>query len=174
MNGLKSSLAAFVFVGAIAGQAFADVQVELKKTHVCCGQCEKAVAKVLDAEGVKGAASKTDGTVKFTASDAKTAQKVLDSLAAAGFHGVVDNKDLTVKDDSGAKEGKVTSLTLKGVHNCCGQCNNTIKKTIKAVDGVESEDAKPNAETITIKGNFDGKALVKALNDAGFHATVEK
>ncbi len=174
MNGLKTSLAALVFVGAIAGQAFADVQVELKKTHVCCGQCEKAVAKVLDAEEVKGAASKTDGTVKFTASDTKTAQKVLDSLAAAGFHGVVDNQDLTVKDDSGAKEGKVTSLTLKGVHNCCGQCNNTIKKAIKSVEGVESEDAKANAETITVKGNFDGKALVKALNDAGFHATVEK
>ncbi len=174
MNGLKSSLAAFVFVGALAGQAFADVQVELKKTHVCCGQCEKAVAKVLDAEGVKGTASKADGTVKFTASDAKTAQKVLDSLAAAGFHGVVDNKDLMVKDDSGAKEGKVTALTLKGVHNCCGQCNTAIKKAIKTVDGVESDDAKANAETITVKGNFDGKALVKALNDAGFHATVEK
>lgn len=52
MNGLKKSLAAFVFFGAMASSAFADVQVELKKTHVCCGQCEKAVAKVLDAEGV--------------------------------------------------------------------------------------------------------------------------
>lgn len=174
MNTLKTSLLAASCVVAFAGSAFAEIQVELMKTHVCCGQCEKAVAKVLDGAGVKGSASKADGTVKFAASDAATAQKVLDSLAAAGFHGVVDNKDLTIKDDSGAKDGKVTSTALKGVHNCCGQCNNAIKKAIKSVEGVESEDAKPNSETITVKGNFDAKALIKALNDAGFHATVEK
>jgi copper chaperone CopZ len=41
------------------------------------------------------------------------------------------------------------------------------------VDGVESEDTKPKETSCTVKGNFDVAKLVKALNDAGFHVTVE-
>ena len=171
---MPKSLIAMGCVIVCGGSAVAEVQVELKKTHVCCGQCEKAVAKVLETDGVKGSASKSDGSVKFTAPDDKTAQKVLDDLCAAGFHGTVESKTLTIKDDSGAPDGKVTSLTLKGVHNCCGACNNAIKAAIKKVAGVESDDAKAKSETLTIKGNFDAKALIKALNDEGFHATVDK
>lgn len=174
LNIFKVALASVSCTFLLAGTAMADVQVELKKTHVCCGQCEKAVAKVLEKAGVKGSAHKEDHSVKFTASDDKTAQTVIDALAAAGFHGVVDNVALSVKDDSGAPEGKVTTLTVKGLHNCCGACNNAIKKAIKDVSGVESEDAKANSESVTIKGNFEAKALVKSLNDAGFHAIVDK
>jgi copper chaperone CopZ len=98
----------------------------------------------------------------------------VDALAAAGFHGVTDSEEIKVKDDSGAKGGKVKSLTLKGIHNCCGSCNMAIKKAVKTVAGVESEDAKARTSTLTVQGDFDGAALVKALNDAGFHVTAEK
>ena len=168
---------AFVVAGcvaALAGAALPETKVELKKTHVCCPQCEKAVAKVLDKAGAKGSASKDNGSITFSADDDKKAKKVLDDLAAAGFHGDTGNKDIKIKDDSGVKEGKVTSLTLKGAHNCCPMCNKAIKEALKKVDGVESDDAKAKSEAITVKGNFDGKAAVKALNDAGFHVTTEK
>ncbi len=72
------------------------------------------------------------------------------------------------------KDGKVKSLTLKGIHNCCSSCNNSIKKAVKTVAGVDSEDARPRTHTLTVKGDFDGAALVKALNNAGFHVTAEK
>jgi len=168
---------AFVVAGCVAvlaGAALPETKVEVKKTHICCPQCEKAVAKVLEKAGVKGAASKDDGKITFSADDDKKAQKVLDDLAAAGFHGDTGNKDLKIKDDSGVKEGKVTSLTLKGAHNCCALCNKAIKETLKKVDGVDSDDAKAKSDTIIVKGNFDGKAVVKALNDAGFHVATEK
>jgi copper chaperone CopZ len=155
-----------------ASSVYAETKVEVKKTHVCCRQCVTAVAKVLDKAGVKGSANQESGTISFTAADDKAAQKVLDDLAAAGFHGDTGNKEVNIKDDSGAKDGKVTTLTLKGAHNCCGQCNTAIKKAIKSVSGVESEDAKPKGETITVKGNFDAKALIKSLNEAGFHVTA--
>lgn len=158
----------------LTGAAIAETKVEVKKSHICCPACEKAVAKVLEKAGVKGAASKDDGTITFAAADDKAAQKVLDDLAAAGFHGDTGNKDIKIKDDSGVKEGKVTTLTLKGMHNCCGACNTAIKKAIKKVDGVEGEDAKPKSDTVTITGNFDGKAVVKSLNEAGFHVTLPK
>ena len=166
-------LVAAVCIIASVGTAVAETKVELKKTHICCPQCEKAVAKVLDTAGVKGSANKDNGSVSFTAADDKAAQKVIDDLAAAGFHGDTGNKEIKVKDDSGVKEGKVASLTLKGAHNCCGQCNTAIKKAIKSVSGVESEDAKPKSDTVTVKGNFDALAVIKALNEAGFHVTTK-
>ena len=159
---------------ALAAIGWADTKVEVKKTHVCCPDCEKAVGKILKESGVKGSAEKGEGRITFSAGDDKAAQKVLDALAAGGFHGDTGNRDLKIKDDSGVKEGKVTSLTLQGAHNCCPQCNNAIKEAIKKVDGVESNDVKPRAASFTVKGNFDGAKLVKALNDAGFHATSEK
>jgi copper chaperone CopZ len=175
MKAAKRLMVAFAGCAAVlTGAALAETKVEVKKTHVCCPQCEKAVAKVLEKAGVKGAASKDDGKITFEAADDKAAQKVLDELAAAGFHGDTGNKDIKIKDDSGVKEGKVTTLTLKGAHNCCPACNAAIKKALKKVDGVESDDAKPKSETLTVTGNFDGLAVVKALNEAGFHATLPK
>jgi copper chaperone CopZ len=159
---------------AVLTGAIAETKVEVKKTHICCPQCEKIVGTVLDKAGVKGAASKADGSIVFAAPDDKTAQKTLDDLAAAGFHGDTGNKDLKIKDDSGIKEGKVTTLTLKGAHNCCGQCTTAIKKALKKVDGVESDDAKAKSDTLTITGNFDAKAVLKELNEAGFHVTLPK
>jgi copper chaperone CopZ len=161
-------------VAALTGAVIAETKIEVKKTHICCPACEKAVAKVLDKAGVKGTASKADATIVFAAADDKAAQKVLDDLAAAGFHGDTGNKDVKIKDDSGVKDGKVTKLVLTGAHNCCGACNTAIKNALKKVDGVETDDAKAKSDTITITGNFEGKAAVKALNDAGFHVTIPK
>jgi len=172
-SSLTTSLVAACCV-MLAGSVWAETKVTLSKTHVCCPQCEKVIAKVLEDNGAKGSASKADGTVTFTAADDAAAQKTIDALAAAGFHGTTDSDKIKVKDDSGVKEGKVASLTLKGIHNCCGQCNNAIKNTLKKIEGVESDDAKAKSDTLTVKGNFDAKAVVKALNEAGFHVVTEK
>ena len=158
---------------SLVAMAPQETKVEVKGVHICCGACEKAVGKVLEDAGAKGTCSKDSKTVSITATDAKGAQKALDGLAAAGFHGDTGNKDLAIKDDSGAKAGKVTSLTLTGVHNCCGACCKAIKEIVKKVEGVESDDTKPKETTFTVKGNFDAAALVKALNDGGLHAKVK-
>jgi copper chaperone CopZ len=170
----RISLMAAVCLTMLAGLVQAETTVELKKTHMCCGACVKAANKVLETAGVKGEASQEDSSIRFTAADEKAAQKVLDDLAAAGFHGETGSATLKSPNNSGAPDGKVTSLTLKGIHNCCGQCNTKIKATLKKVQGVESDDLKVRETTFTVTGNFDAKALVKALNEAGFHATVEK
>ena len=110
----------------------------------------------------------------ITAADDNAAQKALDALAAHGFHGDTGSSSLKFKDDSGVTAGKVTSLKLAGIHNCCGSCNKAIKNTIKKVDGVTGDTAKAKTNTLTVTGNFDAVALVKALNAAGFHVKVEK
>jgi copper chaperone CopZ len=160
---------------AWAGSARAETKVELKGVHLCCDACVDAVAKTLKGvEGVKGECDRAAKTVTITAPDDKTAQKALDALAAAGFQGDTGNKDLAIKDDSGAAAGKVKSVTVTGVHNCCKSCCKAIKAAVKTVDGVTADTAQPKMDTFEVMGDFDAAALVKALNDAGFHVKVKK
>jgi copper chaperone CopZ len=169
--------AAFVAVLALAGlgRAADDVKVELKGTHLCCGQCVKAVGDILKkVDGVTGKCDQKAGTVTITAKDADAAKKALEALAAGGFHGDTGNKDLAIKDDSGVEKGKVKTLTVTGVHDCCGQCNGKIKAALKKVDGVKADTAKAKADSFDVTGDFDAAEVVKALNDAGFHVKVKK
>ncbi|HUQ70053.1 MAG TPA: heavy metal-associated domain-containing protein [Planctomycetaceae bacterium] len=95
-------------------------KVELKNVHMCCDGCAEEVAAVLGkVEGVAGVSTnKKTTSATFTATDAKTAQKALDALAAAGFHGDPGkDKGYAFKDDSGVKPGTVKTLTVTGFHN---------------------------------------------------------
>jgi copper chaperone CopZ len=155
--------------------ARAETTIELSKTHLCCPMCVKAVGTILEKiDGVTGKCDTKAKTITITAPNTATAQKAVDALTAAGFHGESSNKDVKVKDDSGAAKGKVKSLTVTGIHNCCRQCNTAIKKAISSVDGVKSDTCAAKETTFEVTGDFDAKALIKALNDAGYHAKVKK
>ena len=168
-------LAIGTLVLASGGASGADTKVELKNTHLCCGQCVKAVEEILKkVDGATGKCDQKAGVVSITAKDDETAQKALDALAAGGFHGTTDNKDLKVKDDSGVTKGKVKTLTLEGVHNCCGQCNKAINAAVGKVAGVTGNTAKAKSDTFEVTGEFDAEELVKALNAAGYHVKVKK
>ncbi len=161
------------FASALAARA--ETKIELKGTHLCCGACVKAVGDILKkVDDVKGKCDAKAGTVTITAKDDAAAQKAIDALAAGGFHGDTGSKTITIKDDSGVKAGKVKSLELTGVHNCCGACNSAIKKALKTVDGVKGDTAKARTDTLEVTGDFDAEAVVKALNAAGFHTKVKK
>jgi copper chaperone CopZ len=167
----------FAAVAALiaAGAARAETKVELKGTHLCCGACVKAVGTILkEIDGVKPSCDTKTKTITIVAKDDETAQKALDALAAGGFHGDTGNETLKQKDDSGASAGKVKSLTLTGVHNCCGQCANAIKAAVKKVDGASADSLKGKQDTFEVTGEFDAAELVKALNAAGFHVKVKK
>lgn len=153
----------------------AETTVEVKDTHLCCGQCVRAVGEILKkVDGATGKCDQKAGKITITAKDTATAQKALDALAAGGFHGTTDSKDLTIKDDSGATKGKVKALTLEGVHNCCGACNKAIVAAVGKVPGVTGNTAKPRSDTFEVAGDFDAAELVKALNAAGYHVKVKK
>src|SRR5258708_30761663 len=143
MNPIRLIAVAGTVLLLTSAAARAETTVELKGTHLCCGQCVKAVGDTL--KGVEGVTGKCDAkakTVTITAKDDATAQKAIDALAAAGFHGDTGSKTVTVKEDSGVKAGKVKSLTLTGIHNCCGQCNTAIKNALNKDDGLTGYTAK--------------------------------
>jgi mercuric ion binding protein len=169
---LLAAAAAALLLAATGARA--DVTVELKGVHICCGQCVRIAGDTV--KGVDGATGKCDQkakTITITAKDEATAQKAVDALAAAGFHGESGNDKVTVKDDSGAKAGKVKTVTLTGIHNCCGQCTKAIKATVQKVEGVSGDTLKAKGDTFEVNGDFDAQAVVKALNAAGFHVKVK-
>jgi periplasmic mercuric ion binding protein len=168
---LASLALALVCTGAVR----AETKVELKGVHLCCPACVGAVNQILKkVDGVSGVCNREAKTITLTAKDDATALQALEALAAGGFHGDTGNKDLVIKDDSGAEKGKVKSLTVVGVHNCCGQCTAGIKKAVKTVAGVTGDTAKAKTDTFEVTGDFDAAELIKALNDAGYHVKVKK
>jgi len=157
--------------------AAAETKVELKNVHMCCPGCAKEVTAILKkVEGVTGVTvDQKTTTARFTAADAKAAQRALDALAKDGFHGDTGGaKDFAFKDDSGVKPGKVKSLTVIGFHNSCEGCVDSFRDAIKDVKGVTGDNAKPEVTTAVVTGDFDAVELVKALNKAGFHVKVKQ
>ena len=152
-----------------------QVKVVVKGVHLCCPACAAKVGATLKKiDGVTPKCDREAKTVTITAKDEDTAKKALAALADAGFHGDTGNKELAIKDDSGAEKGKVEKITLTGIHNCCGSCCKGIKTVLKTVDGVKGDTAKPKVDTFEVTGEFDAVAVIKALNDAGYHVKVKK
>src|SRR6185437_1393113 len=152
-----------------------EVKVELTRVPLCCQGCVNAVdAALRNVEGVNSHCDMENGTVTFTAGDAAAAREALDSLAAAGFYGRADNQNLAIKPVGNIPHGKVNSLRVSGIHNCCGPCCDAIKEAIATVDGVTGDTAKPAVTTFEVTGDFHAAALVSALNDAGFSAQVKQ
>ena len=152
-----------------------EIKGELTGVHLCCQGCVNAAdAALTSVEGVNSRCDMDNGTVTFTASDAAAAQKALDALAAAGFHGSTGNDQLAMKAVSDIPQGKVKTLKVSGIHNCCGPCCEAIKGAIATVDGVTGDTARPRATSFEVTGDFHAADLVRALNSAGFSARVEQ
>lgn len=63
------------------------------------------------------------------------------------------------------------TVTVKGVHLCCGACVSAAGKSLKNVDGVSDAACDRNSKTVTFKAT-DAKAAeagILALAKAGFH-----
>lgn len=141
--------------------------------HNCCGACSKAIKETLaGVEGVTNVVAEAKSTeIKFEAADAKIGRQAINKLGFAGFHGDVtlDGKRLKVRDNSKVEAGKLKDLTLVGLHNCCPGCKKAIEASIAKVEGIESKKYAKNGKSVTLTGEFDGQAVVKALNADGFH-----
>ncbi len=151
-----------------------DTKVELKGVHLCCDACVDGVGVALkDVEGVESRCDIGNRTVTLTANNDAAAQNALDALAAAGYHGETDNQQLAMKAQGDVPRGKVKSLKVSDIHNCCWPCCKAIKDAIKTVSGVTGDTAQSEVTAFEVTGDFDAAALVNALHAAGFNARVE-
>lgn len=152
-------------------------EVEVKGVHLCCGSCVTGVEKAL--KGVDGVAGVTcdraEKTVVFTADDDDAAAAGIEALAKGGFHGTATHGEDAVEfPDSGAKhDAKANAIKLTHVHLCCAACVKAVKAAVGDVDGVNDTECDRKESTVAITGeNVSVEAVVEALNEAGFNATV--
>jgi copper chaperone CopZ len=132
---------------------------------------EKAVSK---AKGVTAAVDKDAGTVTLTAADKAAAQGAADALVAAGYYGKSDSADMSLKDTSGAKDGKVSSLTVNDVHLCCDKCVKAVNAALGKVTGVTGNTAEKKATSFEVKGDFNPKEVFAALQAEGLTGKAGK
>ncbi|MCI0455956.1 MAG: heavy-metal-associated domain-containing protein [Gemmataceae bacterium] len=168
---------ALAFLGAGLAQAG---KVEVKGVHLCCGQCVKAVAKVLStAKGVSDAkCDRPSNTVTFTAQDSASAAAAVKALLDEGFFGNAseDGKAIRVEVTSPAKGDKAGEVTVKQVHVCCNQCRKMITALFKDVK-VEFPDfvASRVLNEVKVTGkDLDKAEVLQTLRKAGFNGTVAK
>src|SRR5438309_5532599 len=82
----------------IARSAVAETKVTISDTHLCCGQCLRAVDSTLkDMAGVKFKSDQGAKTIEITADNDEAAQKAVNALADAGFYGKLDNGNIKFK-----------------------------------------------------------------------------
>jgi copper chaperone CopZ len=152
---------------ALVSAAFAEVTVKLSDVHLCCNSCVKGVDKALTTTGASAKSDKDDGTVTITAPDKATAQKAVNALVAAGYFGKSSDPSIKVDDSTGAKDAKVDSMTVSGVHLCCKKCVTSVNDAVTKVPGVKATTAAKDAETFQVTGNFKPTDVFSALHDAG-------
>lgn len=170
-----STFACVIYVLAFSGQLLAEEKLTIKQLHMCCGGCASEVETILGkVQGITDVSTdKASRSATFTATDNKVAQKAIDALAEGGFYGDTGRKDVAFKNDSGAKAGTVTSLTVTGFHNSCPGCVKSFRVALKKVEGVSGDNCKSKVTTCEVKGKFDAVALIEALNQEGFHVKVK-
>jgi copper chaperone CopZ len=132
---------------------------------------EKAIS------GVTGATAQSDkdaGTVTVTAPDKATAQKAVNALVAAGYFGASSDPAIKVIAKSGAKNEKVQTLKVNGVHLCCNKCVTSVKDALSTVAGVSGNTAAKGAESFDVTGDFNAQQAFIALNKAGLSGKAGK
>ena len=171
----RSLFAALAVALLVAPAALAEeTSVTITDSHLCCGNCYKAAEKAV--KSVAGASiefNKGAKTMTVTAADVPTAQKALAALAEAGFYGKTGDSKVAFKDEAKLPAGKIKAATVTDVHNCCGKCGKAITEALGKVDGLDKNTVAGKATTFKVTGNFDAKALLAALRDAGYNATIK-
>ena len=165
---MKTSILALIATAALATIARAESTVKISNVHLCCAGCVKGAEKALaKANRVTATCDKDAGTITLTAADKDALQGGVDALVAAGYYGKSDSADVTLKDMSGAKDGKVASLKVNDVHLCCDKCVKAVAQALGKVKGVTGNTAEKKVTSFEVKGDFNPKEVFAALQAAG-------
>jgi copper chaperone CopZ len=162
-----------VAADAPAPAAPAGYSVTLTDVHMCCGNCVKGTAAAVKGiDGVTAIGDTKASTIVVSAPDQATAQKAVDALTGAGFFGKSSTGDIKVSADTGATATKVSSMEISNLHLCCGKCVTAVNGILGKVAGVTGNDAKANAKSFTVTGDFSPKDVMDALQKGGLTGKV--
>jgi len=166
-------------VVAFGGATLQAADVTVKGVHLCCGSCVKDAQGALSSvEGISGVgADQNTKVIAFKAANDEAVGEALAALAEAGFHGTVtvDKKEVPFPSPKLEKGAKSNSITVTGVHLCCGACVTGVKKGLENVAGVDEMKIDRQAKTVTVSGkDIDVGEFFAALFAAGYHGEPKK
>ena len=152
-------------LGAMTTTSVSAAEATLTGVHNCCKSCVKGIDAAVTGAGAKARIDKS--TVTVTADDDAGVKKAVDALLAAGYYGNGATTSAAAPSDAKAK-----SVTIEGIHLCCGKCVTALNKAVTAA-GATKTDAAKNAKTVVVEGDVSPKDVLEALHKAGFNATVK-
>jgi copper chaperone CopZ len=160
---------AVLALGAATTSASA-AEATLTGVHNCCNSCKKGIDAAVTGAGAKAKIDKS--TITVTADDEAGVKKAVAALMAAGYFG--DGAPAAAGATPAApSDAKAKSITVEGVHLCCGKCVDAFNKAVKTAAGATKTDAAKNAKTVVVEGDVSPKDVLDALHKAGFNASVK-
>ena len=153
-------------LGALTTTSASAAEATLTGVHDCCNSCKKGIDAAVTGAGAKAKIDK--GTITVTAADEADVNKAVAALMAAGYFGEGAPAAAAAPSDAKAK-----SVTVEGVHLCCGKCVDAFNKAVKTAPGVTKTDAAKNAKTVVVEGDASPKDVLDALHKAGLNASVK-
>ena len=151
-----------------------DKQKDLKKSEkitrievegMMCGHCEKRVADALEKTGKAKniLASHENSSVEFI-DQGLSSEEIKNAIEDAGYK-IIKNKG----EDSMEK-----ILNVEGMS--CNHCVASVRKALEGLDGVREADVNLDDKKARVELDKDlaDEVLVKAVEDAGFSAKIEK
>jgi hypothetical protein len=143
----------------------ADTNIVLNGVHNCCKKCDTGITEAV--AKVESASAKTEkGKVTITAKDEATAKLAVQSLVKNGYFG----------EGASAPEvadQKVKSVTVNGLHLCCGKCVTAAEQAVLSVAGVTGHTATKGSTSFKVEGDFSTLQLSNALHKAGLHGNLK-
>lgn len=175
MRQLFMAAALIAAVGVLQVTAQDGKTAVITGPHICCGSCEKSVNAILaKVDGVSDVTcDRKKKTVSFTAKNFAAANAALAAMYEGGFSGTAtyDNKNFSLTTTGGTT--KTDTVTVKGVHACCGQCTKAITKLFP--DAKVTIAGSGAQRDVTVSGkDLTVSDVVGKLNGAGFNGKVEK
>jgi copper chaperone CopZ len=168
-------ISAIATLGLVVHARAGDVSVKLTGVHLCCQSCVKGVEKAVgEVTGAGATASQDDRTVTLTGPDNATVQKAADALVAAGYFGKSSDPAIKVHAKTGAKDEKVKTLEIEGVHLCCAKCVKAVNAALGDVQGVTGNTAAKGVKSFEVTGDFNPKEVFVALHKAGLTGQAGK
>lgn len=80
------------------------------------------------------------------------------------------SKAVTHKEEASLYPRMSQTITVEGMS--CEHCEQTVEDALEGVSGVESVDVDRDAEQATVDGDADPRALVDAVDEAGYDASA--
>ena len=142
-----------------------EKRTKIKVEGMMCGHCEKRVADALEKTGKAKniVASHENSSVEFI-DQGLSPEEIKNAIEDAGYK-IIKNKG----EDSMEKILKVEGMS-------CNHCVASVKKALEGIDGVREAEVSLEDKSARVELDKDlaDEAIVKAVEDAGYSAKIEK